>query len=75
VTIHRRAYVPIRRRGYCLAPALDGPQLALTFAAVTLRLGVPMALAAGFPFDRADPVIAWLLGAQPGAGASHVPAG
>jgi len=33
---------------------------ALTFAAVTLRLWVPLSVVAGVPFDLAYPVIAWL---------------
>jgi uncharacterized membrane protein len=32
----------------------------LTFAAVTLRVYLPLALAAGVPFESAYPVIAWL---------------
>ncbi|MEQ1730362.1 MAG: DUF2306 domain-containing protein [Vicinamibacterales bacterium] len=32
---------------------------ALTYAAVTLRLYVPLSMAAGVPFDVAYPVIAW----------------
>lgn len=33
---------------------------ALTFAAVTLRLWLPASIVAGFPFEQAYPVIAWL---------------
>ena len=33
---------------------------ALTFAAVTLRLWLPASIVAGFPFELAYPVIAWL---------------
>jgi predicted membrane protein DUF2306 len=33
---------------------------ALTFAAVTLRLWIPMSFAAGIPFEIAYPAIAWL---------------
>jgi uncharacterized membrane protein len=32
----------------------------LTFAAVTLRIYLPLSLAVGFPFDVAYPAIAWL---------------
>lgn len=33
---------------------------AMTFAAVTLRIYLPLSLAAGLPFEAAYPVIAWL---------------
>jgi len=34
--------------------------LALTFAAVTLRVYLPLSVAVGLPFDVAYPVIAWV---------------
>jgi hypothetical protein len=32
----------------------------LTFAAVTLRIYVPLSIALGIPFEQAYPAIAWL---------------
>ncbi|MCE8510954.1 DUF2306 domain-containing protein [Ruegeria pomeroyi] len=43
-----------RHRGWMIRSA------SLTFAAVTLRIWLPLSLVAGIPFETAYPVIAWL---------------
>ena len=55
-----RAYVAIRSREIAAHRRWMVRNFALTFAAVTLRLWLPAAVAAGVPFDLAYPAIAWL---------------
>jgi uncharacterized membrane protein len=55
-----RAYAAIRRRDVPAHRRWMFRNFALTFAAVTLRLWLPAAGAAGIPFGVAYPAIAWL---------------
>ena len=55
-----RAYLSIRARDIAAHRAWLIRNYALTFAAVTLRLYVPAAVAFGVTFETAYPVIAWL---------------
>jgi len=55
-----RAYLAIRARDIASHRRWMVRNLALTFAAVTLRLYLPTSIAAGVSFEIAYPVIAWL---------------
>ena len=55
-----RAYLAIRARDVVSHRRWMVRNFALTFAAVTLRLWLPASIVAGFPFELAYPVIAWL---------------
>jgi len=55
-----RAYLTIRARDVASHRRWMVRNFALTFAAVTLRLWLPASIVAGFPFELAYPVIAWL---------------
>lgn len=55
-----RAYLAIRRGAVQAHQAWMIRNFALTLAAVSLRLYLPIALVFGIPFDRAYPAIAWL---------------
>ena len=55
-----RAYVAIRRREIVLHRRWMIRSFALTLAAVTLRVWLPLQLAAGIPFHDAYQVVAWL---------------
>ena len=55
-----RAYVAIRSRDVTAHRRWMVRNFALTFAAVTLRLYLPAAVAAGVEMETAYPVIAWL---------------
>lgn len=54
------AYAAIRRGNVAAHRAWMLRNFALTFAAVMLRLYLPVAMARGIPFEAAYPVIAWL---------------
>lgn len=54
------AYACIRRGNVAAHRRWMIRNFALTFAAVTLRLYIPAAIAAGIPFESAYPLIAWL---------------
>ncbi|MEP6621678.1 MAG: DUF2306 domain-containing protein [bacterium] len=55
-----RAYVAIRSGNETLHRAWMIRSYSLTLAAVTLRIYLPLSLAAGIPFASAYPVISWL---------------
>jgi uncharacterized membrane protein len=55
-----RAYTAIRARRIAEHRSWMVRNFALTFAAVTLRIWVPLSFVAGIPFHLAYPVIAWL---------------
>ncbi len=55
-----RAYLAIRRGAIYAHRQWMVRNFSLTFAAVTLRLYLPLAFAAGFEFTVAYPIIAWL---------------
>jgi uncharacterized membrane protein len=55
-----RAYAAIRQGRVAAHRAWMVRNVALTFAAVTLRLYLPLFLLAGIPFEQAYPAIAWL---------------
>ncbi|WP_114971093.1 DUF2306 domain-containing protein [Rhodoferax ferrireducens] len=55
-----RAYLAIRSRDVVSHRRWMVRNFALTFAAVTLRLWLPAAVAGGIPFELTYPVIAWL---------------
>lgn len=55
-----RGYVAIRSRDEVRHRAWMTRSYSLTFAAVTLRIYLPLSLAAGIPFADAYPVISWL---------------
>lgn len=55
-----RAYSAIRRGAVAEHRRWMVRNFALAFAAVTLRLYVPLAVVSGAPFESAYPVIAWL---------------
>jgi len=55
-----RALLAIRRHDVATHRRWMVRNLALTFAAVTLRLYLPASMAAGLPFELAYPAIAWL---------------
>jgi uncharacterized membrane protein len=55
-----RAYLAIRGRDIAAHRRWMVRNFSLTFAAVTLRLYVPMSAVAGVPFDVAYPIIAWV---------------
>lgn len=55
-----RAYRAIRARDAACHRRWMVRNLALTFAAVTLRLWLPASVASGIPFELAYPFIAWL---------------
>jgi Predicted membrane protein (DUF2306) len=55
-----RAYVAIRRRAIDSHRAWMVRNFALTFAAVTLRIYLPLSSVVGIEFDTAYPIIAWL---------------
>ncbi|MCB1672471.1 MAG: DUF2306 domain-containing protein [Pseudomonadales bacterium] len=54
------AYLQIRRGNVQVHRAWMIRSYSLTLAAVTLRIYIPLFLIAGFPFEEAYPVIAWL---------------
>ena len=54
------AYAAIRKGEVAAHRRWMTRSFALTFAAVTLRIYVPLSLLAGVPFDLAYPAIAWL---------------
>lgn len=54
-----RAFAAIRARRIADHRRWMVRNFALTFAAVTLRLWIPLSFLAGAPFERAYPVIAW----------------
>ena len=55
-----RAYLAIRARDIVSHRRWMVRNFALTFAAVTLRLWLPAAMASGIAFELAYPIIAWL---------------
>ena len=55
-----RAYLAVRARDYISHQRWMTRSFALTFAAVTLRIYIPLALAAGVGFADSYPAIAWL---------------
>lgn len=55
-----RGYLAIRARDVAAHRRWMVRNFALTFAAVTLRLWLPAAVASGVPFELAYPAIAWL---------------
>ena len=55
-----RAYLAIRARNIVSHRRSMVRNFALTFAAVTLRLWLPVSMASGLAFELAYPVIAWL---------------
>ena len=55
-----RAYLAIRARNIVSHRRWMVRNFALTFAAVTLRLWLPVSMASGLAFELAYPVIAWL---------------
>ena len=55
-----RAYLAIRAGKVALHRQWMVRNFALTFAAVTLRLYLPLSLVAGIPFQLAYPIIAWM---------------
>ena len=55
-----RAYLAIRNRDVAAHRAWMIRNFSLTFAAVTLRLYLPVSMATGIKFEVAYPVIAWL---------------
>jgi uncharacterized membrane protein len=55
-----RAYVAIRQRDIRTHRTWMFRSFGLTFAAVTLRIYLPLSQIAGIPFDVAYPVIAWV---------------
>jgi hypothetical protein len=55
-----RAYRAIRARNTADHQRWVTRNYALTFAAVTLRISLPLAAIVGVPFETAYPVIAWL---------------
>jgi len=54
-----QAYLTIRRGDVLAHQRWMIRSFALTFAAVTLRLYLPLSMASGVPFDVAYPIIAW----------------
>lgn len=54
------AFVAIRKRDIAAHKRWMIRSMALTFAAVTLRIMLPVSLAMGIPFETAYPAIAWL---------------
>lgn len=55
-----RAYLAIRARDVASHRRWIVRNFALTFAAVTLRIYLPVSAAAGIPFEAAYPIIAWV---------------
>jgi len=55
-----RAYAAIRRRAIDVHRAWMVRNFALTFAAVTLRIYLPVSAVVGIDFDVAYPIVAWL---------------
>jgi uncharacterized membrane protein len=55
-----RAWLAVRRHDYVTHQRWMIRSFALTFAAVTLRIYIPLALAAGLDYADSYPVIAWL---------------
>ena len=55
-----RAYLAIRAGKVALHRQWMVRNFALTFAAVTLRLYLPLSMVAGIPFQLAYPIIAWM---------------
>ena len=55
-----RAYLAVRAGDIAAHRRWMVRNFALTFAAVTLRLWLPLAMVSGIPFELAYPVIAWL---------------
>jgi uncharacterized membrane protein len=55
-----RAYLAVRARGYVTHQRWMIRSFALTFAAVMLRIYIPLALAAGIDYAVSYPAIAWL---------------
>lgn len=55
-----RAFERARAADYPTHRRLMVRSYALTFAAVTLRIYIPVTTAVGFPFETAYPAIAWL---------------
>jgi uncharacterized membrane protein len=55
-----RAYAAIRRGEVAAHREWMVRNFALTFAAATLRIQLPLAMASGIPFEAAYPAIAWL---------------
>lgn len=55
-----RAYRAVRARDFAAHRRWMLRNFALSFAAVTLRLWLPAAVAGGVPFEQAYPAVAWL---------------
>lgn len=55
-----QAYAAIRRRDYAMHRRWMIRNFALTFAAVTLRLWLPLFVVLGIPFELGYPLVAWI---------------